>query len=109
MKYTIDSNVPIFESTVIIDKVDQFDNCIMIHGREAPNDQLNLKNIREEWVTGSFGFVTSEVKELDLLDKMYYLSQIISFARQQRKPVEFLFLVCNSSFSIYYRNKKPSF
>lgn len=110
MNYSIQTSLPLFESSVIVERVFQNGNSVAITGREISNDLLNLSDITKEWsAKGNFGFVTSDVYELETLDKLLELTKVVRFARQANEPVEFLFLVYKSMLSVYWRNKAPAF
>ena len=60
--------------------------------------------------SNNFGFITSDVKSLDLFDKMLELAEIIRLGRARISyPTEFLVYVVKDVLAIYWREKAKAF
>ncbi len=103
MRITFDIPDTLFFSSTIVEKIEQKDGVVIVHGKSVP---AVLHPREDGWMGHEFGFVTSDVSSLELMDKLLELSKVIAFARKKGQPVEFLFNVYNGSFSIYWRPKQ---
>jgi hypothetical protein len=104
--YTLKFPDTLFVSTTLVTKMDVNGGDVVFHGE--PIDAVYKPSI-EGWLPHGFGFITSDVNNESILDKIVHLHRMVDYARTSDYQIEFLVNIVEGTLGIFWRKQKPNF